>query len=95
MLQCLVNERMSLGRSDEVRSADKIVGVGCYENREIMLLAGQSLGGTGKRIIVPQLKNMLNLELESDCKMHLQTRWFLFLGCSPNDLILNVQPIAI
>lgn len=56
LLQCLVNERMSLGRSDGVRSTDKIVRVGCYENREIMLLGGQSVGGTGKKNIVPQLK---------------------------------------
>lgn len=56
MLQHLVNKCMSVGKRDGVRSKDKSVGVGCYENREIMLFGGQSVGGTGKKMIAPQLK---------------------------------------
>lgn len=56
LLQYFVNKRTSVGKRDGVRSEDKSVGVGCYENREIMLFGGQSVGGTGKKMIAPQLK---------------------------------------
>lgn len=32
------------------------MGVECFENREIMLFGEQSVGGTGKKIMAPQLK---------------------------------------
>lgn len=42
---------MSVGKRDGERCKDKSVGVGCFENREIMVLGGHSVGGTGKKII--------------------------------------------
>ena len=51
MLQYLVNVYMSVGKRDGERSKDKSVGEECYENREIMLLGGHSVGRTGEKII--------------------------------------------
>ena len=47
---------MSVGKRDGERSRDESVGVGCCENRDIMLLGGHSVGRAGKKIIAPQLK---------------------------------------
>lgn len=55
MLQYLVNVHKSVGKRDGERSKDKSVGVGCDENRVIML-GGHSVGRTGKKIIAPLLK---------------------------------------
>lgn len=46
---------MSVGERNGERSK-RSVGVGCCENREIMLWGGHSVGRAGKKIIVRQLK---------------------------------------
>lgn len=51
LLQYLVNVYMSVGKRDGERSEDKSVGEERYENREIMLLDGHSVGRTGEKII--------------------------------------------
>lgn len=51
LLQYLVNVYMSAGKRDGGRSKDESVGVGCSENREIMLLGGHSVGRAGKKML--------------------------------------------
>lgn len=50
-LQYLVNVYMSVGKRDGGRSRNESVGVGCSENREIMLLGGRSVGRAGKKML--------------------------------------------
>ena len=47
---------MSVGKRDGDRRKDKSIGAGCYENREIMLLGGHSVGRRGEKIIALRLK---------------------------------------
>lgn len=71
LLQYLVNVYMSVGKRDGERGRDESVGVGCCENRDIMLLGGHSVGRAGKKIIAPQLKICWTLNQR-------QTAWCIF-----------------